>query len=75
MSAAAPDEPTTTHEPTVKLARPPRALDAETTAILPLPGDPTDDTAAREFDFFNPESANNTTHVTLSGALDEAPSA
>jgi pilus assembly protein FimV len=59
-------------EPTVKIAKP-RALDAETTAILALPGDLTDDTAAREFAFFNPESANNTTHVTLSGALGEAP--
>jgi Tfp pilus assembly protein FimV len=32
-----------------------------------------DDTAAREFAFFNPESAHNTTHVTLASGLDEPP--
>ncbi len=49
-----------------------RTLDIETTAILALPGDPNDDTAAREFAFFNPESTNNT-HVMMAGGLDEAP--
>ena len=61
-----------THEPTVKLAiEPTMKLPAprgtqETTAVLALHPDLTlDDTAAREFAFFNPESSNNTTHVMI----------
>ncbi|MDB6009654.1 MAG: hypothetical protein JWL65_1904 [Gammaproteobacteria bacterium] len=59
-------------EPTVKLPTP-RVLDIETTAILALQTQVDDDTAAREFAFFNPESAHNTTHVTLASGLDEPP--
>jgi hypothetical protein len=57
-------------EPTVKL---PTARDSsETTAILALHPDLTlDDTAAREFAFFNPESALNTTHVMIAGDTGE----
>jgi pilus assembly protein FimV len=58
--------------PTVKLPAP-RVLDVETTAILALQAQVDDDTAAREFAFFNPESAHNTTHVTLASGLDEPP--
>jgi pilus assembly protein FimV len=61
---------TTNDEPTVKLPAP-RVLDVETTAILALQAQVDDDTAAREFAFFNPESAHNTTHVTLASGLDE----
>ena len=60
----------TNDEPTVKLPAP-RVLDMETTAILALQAQVDDDTAAREFAFFNPESAHNTTHVTLASGLDE----
>jgi pilus assembly protein FimV len=63
---------TTNDEPTVKLPAP-RVLDVETTAILALQAQVGDDTAAREFAFFNPESAHNTTHVTLASGLDEPP--
>jgi pilus assembly protein FimV len=63
---------TTNEEPTVKLPAP-RVLDVETTAILALQTQVDDDTAAREFAFFNPESAHNTTHVTLASGLDEPP--
>ena len=63
---------TTDDEPTVKLPAP-RVLDVETTAILALQAQVDDDTAAREFAFFNPESAHNTTHVTLASGLDEPP--
>ena len=63
---------TTNDEPTVKLPAP-RVLDVETTAILALQAQVDDDTAAREFAFFNPESAHNTTHVTLASGLDEPP--
>ena len=62
----------TNDEPTVKLPAP-RVLDVETTAILALQAQVDDDTAAREFAFFNPESAHNTTHVTLASGLDETP--
>ena len=62
----------TNDEPTVKLPAP-RVLDVETTAILALQAQVDDDTAAREFAFFNPESAHNTTHVTLASGLDEPP--
>ena len=58
--------------PTVKLPAP-RVLDVETTAILALQAQVDDDTAAREFAFFNPESAHNTTHVTLASGLEEPP--
>jgi FimV-like protein len=54
-------------DPTVKLPTP-RGGTAETTAVLGLHPDLTlDDTAAREFAFFNPESTLNTTHVMMSG--------
>jgi FimV-like protein len=68
-----------TLEPTVKLAlEPTMKLPAprgpqETTAVLALHPDLTlDDTAAREFAFFNPESTLNTTHVMLAGDGGEA---
>jgi FimV-like protein len=68
-----------THAPTVKLAIEPTLKlptprgNAETTAVMSLHPDLTlDDTAAREFAFFNPESANNTTHVMLAGDVSEA---
>jgi FimV-like protein len=68
-----------THEPTVKLAiEPTMKLAAprgtqETTAVLSLHPDLTlDDTAAREFAFFNPESSLNTTHVMLASDPGEA---
>jgi FimV-like protein len=64
------DDAATNDEPTVKLPTP-RVLDVETTAILALQAEVDDDTAAREFAFFNPESAHNTTHVTLASGLDE----
>ena len=52
-------------EETVKLPTP-RSTAAETTAVLALHPDLTlDDTAAREFAFFNPESSLNTTHVMI----------
>ena len=52
-------------EETVKLPTP-RATAGETTAVLALHPDLTlDDTAAREFAFFNPESSLNTTHVMI----------
>ena len=67
-----------THEPTVKLAiEPTMKLPAprgtqETTAVLALHPDLTlDDTAAREFAFFNPESSLNTTHVMLASDAGE----
>jgi Tfp pilus assembly protein FimV len=50
----------------------PRVLDIETTAILALQTQLDDDTAAREFAFFNPESAHDATHVTLASGLNEA---
>ncbi|HEY0340768.1 MAG TPA: FimV/HubP family polar landmark protein [Steroidobacteraceae bacterium] len=61
-------------EPTVKLPSA-RILDVETTAILALQAEIDDDTAAREFAFFNPESGHNIqdTHVMLASGLDEAP--
>lgn len=59
-------------DPTVKLPAQ-RVLDVETTAILALQAEVDDDTAAREFAFFNPESAHDTTHVTLASGLEEAP--
>jgi pilus assembly protein FimV len=62
----------TNDEPTVKLPAP-RVLDVETTAILAVQAQVDDDTAAREFAFFNPEGAHNTTHVTLASGLDEPP--
>jgi hypothetical protein len=58
-------------EPTVKLQTA-RVLDVETTAILALQAEIDDDTAAREFAFFNPESGNDT-HVMLASGLEEAP--
>jgi hypothetical protein len=68
-----------TLEPTVKLAiEPTMKLPAprgpqETTAVLALHPDLTlDDTAAREFAFFNPESSNNTTHVMIASDAGEA---
>ncbi len=68
-----------THEPAVKLAIEPTLLlptprgNAATTAVMSLHPDLIlDDTAAREFAFFNPESANNTTHVMLAGDVSEA---
>jgi pilus assembly protein FimV len=69
-----------THDPTVKLAveptvkmRTPRGNYAETTAVLALHPDLTlDDTAAREFAFFNPESSLNTTHVLIAGDSGDA---
>jgi FimV-like protein len=52
-------------EATVKLPTP-RPTAGETTAVLALHPDLTlDDTAAREFAFFNPESSLNTTHVMI----------
>ena len=52
-------------EDTVKLPTP-RGGAGETTAVLALHPDLTlDDTAAREFAFFNPESSLNTTHVMI----------
>ena len=52
-------------EETVKLPTQ-RATAGETTAVLALHPDLTlDDTAAREFAFFNPESSLNTTHVMI----------
>jgi pilus assembly protein FimV len=65
-----PSSAITTNEPTVKLATP-HILDAETTAILELHANLNDDTAAREFAFFNPEGAHNTTHVMVAGELEE----
>ena len=62
----------TNDEPTVKLPTP-RVLDVETTAILALQAQVDDDTAAREFAFFNPDGAHDTTHVTLASGLDEPP--
>jgi hypothetical protein len=54
-------------EETVKLPTP-RGSAGETTAVLALHPDLTlDDTAAREFAFFNPESTLNTTHVMIAG--------
>ena len=61
-----------TGEDTAKLPTP-RVLDVGTTAVLALHVDPNADTAAREFAFFNPESAHNTTHVTLASGLEAAP--
>jgi pilus assembly protein FimV len=73
LTPSAPGGDTATNdEPTVKLPAP-RVLDVETTAILALQAQVDDDTAAREFAFFNPESAHNTTHVTLASGLDEPP--
>jgi pilus assembly protein FimV len=66
------DDTTTNDESTAKLPAP-RVLDVETTAILALQAQVDDDTAAREFAFFNPEGAHNTTHVTLASGLDEPP--
>jgi pilus assembly protein FimV len=55
-------------EETVKLPAPMRGSAGETTAVLALHPDLTlDDTAAREFAFFNPESTLNTTHVMIAG--------
>lgn len=54
-------------EDTVKLPTP-SGNAGETTAVLALHPDLTlDDTAAREFAFFNPESTLNTTHVMIAG--------
>lgn len=64
-----PSSAITSNEPTVKLATT-RILDAETTAILELHAD-LNDTAAREFAFFNPEGAHNTAHVMAAGELAE----
>lgn len=62
------------HEPTVKLpvAHP---NNVDTTAVMALHADLTnDDTAAREFAFFNPESTLNTTHVMIAaGAAESQP--
>jgi hypothetical protein len=59
-------------DPTVKLPTP-RGSAGETTAVLSLHPDLLlDDTAAREFAFFNPESSLNTTHVMLAGEAGEA---
>jgi FimV-like protein len=53
-------------DPTVRLPTPHNS--SETTALLTLHPDLTlDDTAAREFAFFNPESTLNTTHVMIGG--------
>ena len=59
-------------DPTVRLPTP-RGSAGETTAVLSLHPDLSlDDTAAREFAFFNPESSLNTTHVMLAGDAGEA---
>jgi pilus assembly protein FimV len=58
-------------EETVKLPTPLGSA-GETTAVLALHPDLTlDDTAAREFAFFNPESTLNTTHVMIAGDAGE----
>ena len=60
-----------THEPTVELPTP-HANNVNTTAVLALHADLTnDDTAAREFAFFNPESTLDTTHVTIDSGSEE----
>jgi pilus assembly protein FimV len=60
-----------THEPTVELPTP-HANNVNTTAVLALHADLTnDDTAAREFAFFNPDSTLNTTHVTIDSGAEE----
>jgi hypothetical protein len=59
-------------DPTVRLPTP-RGSAGETTAVMALHPDLSlDDTAAREFAFFNPESTLNTTHVMLAGEAGEA---
>jgi hypothetical protein len=59
------------HEPTVKLPIP-RPNNVDTTAVLALHADLTnDDTAAREFAFFNPESTLNTPHVMIADGAEE----
>ena len=59
-------------DPTVRLPTP-RGSAGETTAVMALhPDFSLDDTAAREFAFFNPESTLNTTHVMLAGDAGEA---
>ena len=59
-------------DPTVRLPTPGGSA-GETTAVLSLHPDLSlDDTAAREFAFFNPESSLNTTHVMLAGDAGEA---
>jgi hypothetical protein len=71
-SASARGSNAPTHEPTVKLPQP-RANEVDTTAVLALHPDhlSDDDTAAREFAFFNPESSLNTTHVMLASGTEE----
>jgi hypothetical protein len=74
VSESLPGSAAPTHEPTVKLP----ALhpnNVNTTAVLALHADLTnDDTAAREFAFFNPESTLNTTHVMIAaGAAEPQP--
>ena len=60
-----------TYEPTVKLPAP-RPYNVDTTAAMALHADLTnDDTAAREFAFFNPESTLNTTHVMIADGTEE----
>jgi pilus assembly protein FimV len=60
-----------THEPTVELPTP-HANNVNTTAVLALHADLiNDDTAAREFAFFNPESTLNTTHVMIADGTEE----
>jgi pilus assembly protein FimV len=71
VSESLPGSAAPTHEPTVKLP----ALhpnNVNTTAVLALHADlMNDDTAAREFAFFNPESTLNTTHVMLADGAEE----
>ena len=60
-----------THEPTVELPAP-HSNNVNTTAVLALHADLTnDDTAAREFAFFNPESTLNTTHVMIADGTEQ----
>jgi Tfp pilus assembly protein FimV len=50
----------------------PHANNVNTTAVLALHADLTnDDTAAREFAFFNPESTLNTTHVMIADGAEQ----
>jgi Tfp pilus assembly protein FimV len=54
-------------EPTVEMPVAQREPGDTTVVLSPATELSVDDTAAREFAFFNPESTVNTTHVTISG--------
>ena len=61
-----------TTESTVKLVAA-RFDDGDTTAVLAPDLGMAGDTVEQKFSFFNPESANNTTHVVMGSGLDQAP--